>query len=175
MAEHGSIEPDTRDWAEVLEQGCPDCGFTGREEVSGASAEVSAAITRWEKVLARPTAAQRPRPGRWSDVEYAAHVRDILTLFRNRLLLMLNEEDPVLPNFDGDAVAVAEDYPSQDPGEVLTGLRDAASDYSSALAAIGGAQWNRTGHREDGRAFTVTTLTRYGLHELRHHLLDVSG
>lgn len=28
------IEPDTRDWADVLEGGCGECGFTGTEAVA---------------------------------------------------------------------------------------------------------------------------------------------
>ncbi|HET7415063.1 MAG TPA: DinB family protein [Arthrobacter sp.] len=175
MSENESIVPDTRDWAEVLEQGCVTCGFTGDEEVVNAPDEIRASVDRWAKVLARPDATRRPRPGRWSDVEYAAHVRDILTLFRRRQELLLTGENPELPNFDGDAVAVADDYGSQKPTEVLTGLRDAADDYATALSDVHGDQWERTGHRDDGRVFTITTLTRYGLHELRHHLQDVEG
>ncbi|WP_026818771.1 DinB family protein [Arthrobacter castelli] len=175
MSENESIVPDTRDWAEVLERGCVTCGFTGNEEVLGAPAEIRAGVDRWADVLARPDATRRPRPGRWSDVEYAAHVRDILALFRRRQELMLAEVNPQLPNFDGDAVALAEDYRSQEPGEVIAGMRDAADAYATALSAVHGDQWERRGHRDDGRIFTVTTLTQYGLHELRHHLHDVDG
>lgn len=175
MSQNESIVPDTRDWSEVLEQGCETCGFIGNEEVVDASDEIRSAVDRWADVLARLDAAQRPRPDRWSDVEYAAHVRDILTLFRQRQELMLTGDDPELPNFDGDAVALADDYAGQAPAEVLAGLRDAAEAYATALSNIRGDQWERTGHRDDGRAFTVTTLTRYGLHEVRHHLHDVEG
>jgi hypothetical protein len=175
MSQNESISPDTRDWAEVLEQGCAACGFTGNEEVVNASDEIRASVDRWADVLARTDATKRPRPGRWSDVEYAAHVRDVLTLFRQRQELMLTGGNPELPNFDGDAVAVAGDYASQQPAEVLTGLRDAAAAYATALSDVHGDQWERRGHRDDGRLFTVTSLTRYGLHELRHHLHDVEG
>lgn len=175
MSESESIVPDTRDWAEVLERGCTACGFTGNEDALGASTEIRAGVDRWAGVLDRPDATRRPHPGRWSDVEYAAHVRDVLSLFRNRQQLMLTEDNPQLPNFDGDAVAVADDYRSQSPAEVISGLRDAANAYASALSDVHGDQWERTGHRDDGRLFTVTTLTRYGLHELRHHLHDVEG
>ncbi|MBM6591685.1 hypothetical protein JTF07_16780 [Brevibacterium sp. RIT803] len=54
-------------------------------------------------------------------------------------------------------------------------LRAAALAYAAALAQITAEQWERTGYRSDGREFTVTSLTRYGIHELRHHLHDVGA
>ena len=66
------IEPDTRDWADVLETGCTECGFTGEEDISTVPRLVSASTERWDEVLARPDARQRLLPDRWSDLEYAA-------------------------------------------------------------------------------------------------------
>ncbi|MCF2572517.1 DinB family protein [Brevibacterium sp. UCMA 11754] len=167
------IEPDTRDWADVLETGCAVCGFTGDEDVTAVPDYVSASADAWSEVLTSPNAGVRARSDRWSDVEYAAHVRDILDLFRERTSLIVSQSTPTLPNFDGDAVAIASDYRHQNPAEVALDLRAAALAYAADLAQITDEQWERTGYRSDGREFTVTSLTRYGLHELRHHLQDV--
>ena len=129
------IEPDTKDWAEVLDTGCAECGFTGRENVIELSTRIAEAAASWSPVLARADAAERPRADRWSAVEYAAHLRDVLTEFRGRTLLMLTEEAPTLPNFDGDAVALESDYRHQTAAEVLDGLNTAAT----ACAEIGRA------------------------------------
>lgn len=110
------IEPDTRDWADVLEAGCAECGFTGDEDVSVVPDYASTSAEVLSEVLTRPNATERTQPDRWSDVEYAAE-----------------------------------------------------------LSQISGDQWDRVGYRADGREFTVTSLTRYGLHELRHHLQDVGA
>ncbi|RBP67282.1 DinB family protein [Brevibacterium sanguinis] len=169
------IAPDTKDWAEVLDEGCAECGFTGREDPTGVAATVRESVPRWARVLGRSDVRERSRPGRWSDLEYAAHMRDILTLFRDRTRLILTEEHPELPKFDGDPVAVDSDYRSQDPAVVRTDLGDAAADYADVLSRIDGEQWARTGRRADGRVFTLTGLTLYGLHEVRHHLGDVDG
>lgn len=169
------IAPDTRDWADVIETGCAECGFTGDEEVTAVPDYVSASADTWDEVLTRPNAGVRARPDRWSDVEYAAHVRDILDLFRERTQLIISQSAPTLPNFDGDAVAIASDYRHQNPAEVALGLRAAALAYAADLGQITDEQWDRTGYRSDGREFTVTSLTRYGLHELRHHLQDVGA
>ncbi|MGC2938985.1 MULTISPECIES: DinB family protein [unclassified Brevibacterium] len=169
------IEPDTRDWAEVLDIGCAQCGFTGDEDVIELRVRIAEAPASWSPVLTRADAADRPREDRWSAVEYAAHLRDVLTEFRGRTLLMLAEEAPTLPNFDGDAVALESDYRNQPAAEVLAGLEEAAAAYAGSLAALEDGQWQRTGLRADGREFTIASLTRYGWHEVHHHLGDVEG
>ena len=170
-----TIEPDTRDWAEVLDSGCEECGFTGNEDLLGARTTIAEAAAAWAPSLGAPNASERIREDRWSTVEYAAHLRDVLTEFRARTLLMLAEEAPTLPNFDGDAVAVESDYRSQNSADVLAGLEAAAAAYGATLADIGEDQWRRTGLRADGRQFTIASLTRYGLHEVQHHLHDVTS
>jgi hypothetical protein len=169
------ITPDTRDWADVLEGGCPDCGFTGTEDVTAVPATITEAAETWQKVLTRDDASTRRTPGRWSDLEYAAHMRDVLDLFRRRTELMLTETDPTLDNFDGDAVAIASYYEHQNPAEVARALCAAAEAYAGRLSQVTGDEWNRRGYRSDGREFTVASLTRYGLHEVRHHLGDVGA
>ena len=42
------ITPDTRDWAEVIDGGCAECGFTGVEDVSTAPDEILSAAQLWE-------------------------------------------------------------------------------------------------------------------------------
>src|SRR5699024_8155130 len=61
------------------------------------------------------------------------------------------------------------------PGEVARALRAAAEAYAGRLSQVTGDEWNRRGYRSDGREFTVASLTRYGLHEVRHHLGDVGA
>src|SRR5699024_1034975 len=91
---------------------------------------ITEAAETWQKVLTRDDVSTRRTPGRWSDLEYAAHMRDVLDLFRRRTELMLAETDPRLDNFDGDAVAIASDYEHQNPAEVALALRAAAESYA---------------------------------------------
>src|SRR5699024_12300694 len=120
------IIPDTRDWADVLEGGCPDCGFTGAEDVTAVPATITEAAETWQKVLSRDDASIRRTPGRWSDLEYAAHMRDVFNLFRRRTELMLAETDPRLDNCEGDAVAIGSAYDQQKPGAAAQSLRAGA-------------------------------------------------
>lgn len=57
----------------------------------------------------------RPAPGHFSLGEHACHLRDLEREgFLVRVHRMLSERSPRLEPFDGDAVAAARDYPSQD-------------------------------------------------------------
>ena len=44
----------------------------------------------------------------------------------------------------------------------------------STTAASRAPQWDRPGRRSNGSVFTVDTLARYHLHDVEHHLHDVS-
>ena len=54
-------------------------------------------------------------------------------------------------------------------------MRTAAESYAGLLSQVSGEEWERQGFRSDGHAFTVASLTLYGLHEIRHHLGDVGA
>jgi hypothetical protein len=170
------VEPDAKDWTWTLHQTCPECGFTA-EEVDGPSvAERIPALTApWQAVLARPRAAVRPSPTRWSPLEYACHVRDVCRVFTERVDWMLRRDGPEFPNWDQDAAAVTGRYHLQDPAIVARELREAADDARAAFAAVEGEQWLRTGLRSNGSAFTIETLGQYFLHDLAHHLVDVGA
>ena len=117
----------------------------------------------------------RPVPGKWSAVEYGCHVRDVFRLFDQRLELMLSQDDPLFPNWDQDATAVAERYAEQDPAVVAVAVSEAGQAIASRFAGVTGGQWLRTGRRSDGASFTVETFARYFIHDPVHHLYDVTG
>jgi hypothetical protein len=170
-----SIEPDTKDWTWVIEEPCRQCGFdpgaVAREDLS----ELIHENTRgWYDVLADADYAVRPAPHVWSRLEYACHVRDVHELFARRVRQMLEEDDPTFENWDQDETAVAEAYDLQDPGEVATALVERAAEVAAVYAAVGGEEWQRTGRRSNGSLFTVETIGVYHLHDVAHHLWDVT-
>jgi len=171
-----TIVPDTKDWTWVLRRPCPECGFDTRP-VAGPDlpAMILANAAAWREVLAAPGAGDRPRPDKWSPLEYGCHVRDSLRLYDYRLALMLAEDDPLFPNWDQDETAVAGRYGEQDPARVAPELAAAAGALADGFAAVRGDQWRRPGRRSDGAAFTVETFGRYFIHDPVHHLYDVTG
>jgi hypothetical protein len=129
----------------------------------------------WREPLAAPDSVRRPRPDKWSALEYGCHVRDVLRLYDYRLSLMLTEDDPLYPNWDQDDTALADRYDTQDPGTVGGELAAAAEQVAGRFAGLAGDQWERPGRRSDGAVFTVETFGRYFVHDPVHHLYDVTG
>jgi hypothetical protein len=174
-----AIVPDDKDWTWVLERPCSECGFDASTVRADAVAElVRANAGAWARLLVAAPVGElrrRPRDDRWSPLEYACHVRDVCALYRYRLGLMLDEDDPLFPNWDQDVTAIEEEYGVQDPAVVATQLGDEAGRLADAFGAVRGEQWQRPGRRSDGATFTVDTFSRYMVHDPIHHLYDVTG
>ena len=171
------IVPDTKDWTWVLERPCPECGFDARafpRELVGQMVRENACS--WQEVLARPgdLLTARPSDDRWSALEYACHVRDVLRLYDERLELMLTEDDPDFPNWDQDAAAVEQRYNEQEPRRVAADVISGAGRLADRFDGVAGAAWQRTGTRSDGARFTVESFARYFIHDPVHHLDDVA-
>ncbi|HEX4655448.1 MAG TPA: DinB family protein [Mycobacteriales bacterium] len=171
-----TIRPDTKDWTWVLDRPCPECGY---DASAIAAANVAVAVRGnaegWAPVLCRADVRQRPNPSTWSPLEYGCHVRDVFRLYDYRLSLMLEQDDPLYPNWDQDVTAVEERYDQQDAAVVAPELRDAAAAIADRFDTVTGEQWQRRGRRSDGASFTVDSFARYFLHDVVHHLHDVGG
>ena len=169
-----AITPDTKDWTWVLDRRCPECGFEAaafpREEV-GAMLRDNAA--RWPALLRHPSARERPSDDRWSALEYACHVRDVFRLYDERLVMMLEHDDPAYPNWDQDETAVKDRYAEQEPERVGTDLVEAGERLAARFDALEADEWDRPGTRSDGARFTVESFARYFIHDPLHHLHDV--
>ncbi|WP_280348450.1 DinB family protein [Nocardia neocaledoniensis] len=173
------IVPDTKNWTWVLERPCAECGFDAEAVDYAAIPERTLdSAGRIGAALARSEARVRPDETTWSVLEYGAHVRDVCRIFDTRLALMLagdGIEPPSFENWDQDATAVADRYGEQDPATVAEELAVAAESVATAFAAVPADRLDRQGARSDGSLFTVTSLGRYFLHDLVHHVHDVRG
>ena len=160
----------------MLRRPCPECGLDAssleREDIP---AMIRANAAAWQAPLDAPDAVRRPRPDKWSALEYGCHVRDVLKLYDYRLSLMLTEDNPLYPNWDQDETAIADRYDTQDPATVAGELAAAADAIAARFSALTDAQWERPGRRSDGAVFTVDTFARYFMHDPVHHLYDVTG
>lgn len=176
--EHDDPEHDEKDWTWVLEQRCPECGFDAPSYDTGAvGADIRRNGAAWADVLGgdADTLRHRRRPDRWSDLEYAAHVRDVFRLYHERLRMMLDSDDPLYPNWDQNETAVVEAYNEQEPTEVRRDLLAAGEQLATVFDGLDSAQWARVGRRSDGASFTVDSFARYLIHDPVHHLWDVQS
>jgi hypothetical protein len=172
-----SITPDTKDWTWVLHERCPECGFDASAVAPDRFPDaVRAAAATFARVLERgEETRRRPDPAVWSPLEYACHVRDVFRRFDARLRLMLTTDDPRFENWDQDATAEQDAYGSQYPQRVRAELLEAGEHLAQGFASVPAGSWARTGRRSDGASFTVVTLGQYLLHDLVHHVWDVTG
>ena len=160
---------------------CPECAF----DPNGVSAaDLPAAVAglgrRYQAPLSRFLPGEdesilvaRPRPGVWSALAYACHVRDVLAVFDERIGRMLVEDGPALGWWDHEAAVEADGYEKQIPAEVAAALSANAATLSATLAGVPDGGWERRGVRRDGEVFTVLGAGRFALHEGTHHLLDI--
>lgn len=168
------IEPDGKDWTWVLERPCAECGLDTRTvDPADVGRITRATAADWAAVLrGRADVRARPAPAVWSPLEYGAHVRDVNRIYAERLRLMETEDDPLFPNWDQDATAVAERYGEQDPLVVADELVAAADRLAAGFDAV--TDWSRPGRRSDGAHFTTATFARYYVHDPVHHYRDVT-
>lgn len=170
------IVPDTKDWTWVLTDLCPECGFDAAAvDVAAMGDLIRANAAAWPSLVCHERSGQRTRDDRWSALEYGCHVRDVYRIFDERLQLMLDQDAPAFANWDQDATATADEYSRQVPARVATDLLVAAASLADRFELVTGSDWQRTGFRSDGAAFTVDSFARYLLHDPVHHLHDVAS
>ena len=167
------IVPDTKDWTWVLAAALPGVRLRHR---SASPARPSPAMLR-ENAAAWPARAgrgrrrrARPAPDTWSPLEYGCHVRDVFRLYDYRLRLMLDRGRPAVPELgpgrDRRRRALRRAGSGRRCGRAGRGRRAPGR----PVRRVTGDQWERTGRRSDGAAFTVESFARYFVHDPVHHL-----
>ncbi len=177
MADVDPVIPDEKDWTWTLTRRCEDCGLAAGEVDPVTVAEQAYVVAEeWVQILqSHPAVEARPEPGVWSPLEYGCHVRDVYRIFDSRLASMLAQDSPRFANWDQDQTAVLERYAEADPEVVAGELEEAAQTFLGHVQALRPAELDRTGSRSDGAEFTVASLLQYFLHDVVHHLWDVTG
>jgi hypothetical protein len=122
-----------------------------------------------------------PAPGVFSPIQYGAHVRDILRVYGDRILLALAEDDPEVPTFH-PSEAEWERYNHLGREELADDLAEQAQRLADILDRLEDDAWSRTVTRQALLAgtdnvyrFTVAGIASYAVHEAHHHLLDADG
>ncbi len=161
----------------VAHELCVACGFDGAAYDDRALvAAVRALGPRWRTLLtaAGPELRLRPAPEVWSAIEYAAHSRDITALHAFGVQLAIDDDEPRLPEIDGDELIeqAAATYASEDPEVVATALASEADRLAALVATAEPAVWNRAIVIGDRRN-TIRAMVEHALHDSLHHLDDV--
>jgi hypothetical protein len=162
----------------VANERCPLCGHdVATIPDDDLAPSIIDAARQWtefiEMVLAQPGGDGwlRIRGTGWCGVEYAAHVRDVLSLFTRRIERAVLVSEPEFEWWDHEAAALDDHYREQDPRAVVDDIAEAARELVFVLQRLRPAQRLRVGIRR-GHRFTVDGLARFALHEALHHLED---
>jgi hypothetical protein len=169
-------------WARAQTDRCPQCGHhpAAMERDALGPALIEQAES-WRTFLSEADDASlrsNPAPGVFSPIQYAAHVRDIQRVYGDRILLMLQDDNPVFPQFNPDEDAW-NGYNGLDRAALADDLDAQARRLAGILDGLEPADWSRTMTRDGGTdgvyQFTVAGLASYAVHESHHHLLDANG
>jgi len=157
---------------------CEECGFEydessfpmAADRIRAGAVGLAAALTGSQADLRA-----RRQPDRWSPLEYACHVRDMLLVQRERLLVARRLDRPVCEPMGRDERGEFDGYAGQEPADVARQLRDAAQLFASDLERLSSADWDRTViYTYPQRAErSLRWLAIHTVHEVGHHLLDV--
>ena len=118
-----------------------------------------------------------PAPGKWSILEIVCHMRDMeREAYLERYRRILQENDPSLPDIDGDVRALEDDYRSLKLGEVVRDWTRHRRECLALLRSVKGDQWLRAGtHQTAGRLTVADFLRRQALGNDEAHLGQIEA
>lgn len=102
-----------------------------------------------------------PGPGKWSILEIVAHMRDMeREAYIARYRRILAEDNPALPDIDGDLLALTGDYRNLKLADVLREWTKLRKECLKLLKSVKGARWERVGTHELAGPLTIDGLLR---------------
>ncbi len=157
---------------------CDGCGFVYD---TTAARRAAGEITRFAEQLAAvleaggANLARRLAPATWSVLEYCCHVRDVLLVQRERLLLARRIDRPDFAPMGRDERVDHDGYAEQRPLDVARQLRDATTLFAGVLARFDSETWGRTAiyNYPAPTERSLAWIAVHTQHEVPHHLADV--
>jgi len=169
-------------WPRIASDACPQCGMypaaLPRESLGPTLLD---SVAAWQEFLGSADESflrTIPEPGVFSPLQYGAHVRDIVSVYGDRIELAIEENNPTFPQFNPSS-EVIEEYNKAAVSELADDLDAQAQRLATIMGNLQDEQWDRTLVRDGGKdgvfTFTVHGQACYALHESHHHLLDAEG
>lgn len=101
----------------------------------------------------------------WSVIEVICHLRDAEEIGLGRMQAMRDEDDPSIPGWDQNALAMERKYAEADLAPALTDFTRFRAEYVAALKALTPEQWERPGHNI---AIGDITIVAQAIHRTYH-------
>jgi hypothetical protein len=157
---------------------CPQCGFDWEGSTETLLTSLRSAHDRFANAFSEVTdeaLRRRPAPQVWSALEYAAHTRDGVAWYTERIIQTLDEHRPQLTGKDVESETEARQYHLESTQDVLSGISTACQSLADLLAELSDDEWHRTAVGSGGDERDVLILARRATHETEHHCVDAVG
>jgi uncharacterized damage-inducible protein DinB len=140
-------------------------------------AETPARLRNALKGVSKKLLLWTPGPGKWSILEIVAHMRDMeRDAYLGRYRRILAEENPALPDLDGDVIALRSDYRSMKLPEIVRDWTKLRKECLKLLKSVKGARWERMGtHETAGPLSMEDFLRRQAMGNDEAHLAQIEG
>ncbi len=116
-----------------------------------------------------------PLDSTWSALEYACHMRDVLSIQRERLVVARSREGYAPEPMRRDERVVELAYNEQDPEGVADDVAANAEAVAAYVETFDQSDWERTMiyNFPERAERQLTWVVRHTVHEGEHHLLDI--
>jgi hypothetical protein len=157
---------------------CAECGFEYRlDEFAGAGPAISAGCAQIATEMRQHPdgLGRRVQPDVWSPLEYACHLRDVLLVQRERVLMARRRDRPSFDPMGRDERVGHDGYADQNPVDVSRQLLDAAAMFANVLARLSREDWSRTViyNYPNRTERSLQWVAIHTVHEVRHHHMDI--
>ena len=122
-------------------------------------------VVQAARTLPGSVVSDRPVNGGYAMIEHVWHLADLETdAYEVRIRRILEENEPELPNFDGEAVAAQRKYRALRLRDGIKKFAEARARNLASLAAVEGPKWDRGGIQEGVGRITLRDIPRL-MHE----------
>jgi uncharacterized damage-inducible protein DinB len=105
----------------------------------------------------------------WTILEVVCHMRDYEEIFHERAQTILQEEYPLLPAHDHEAMAVEREYNKQNLAQAYADLKQARQRFTEFFKTLPDPDWERAGmHPEEGHYTMTDAVMHVSRHDLTH-------
>jgi hypothetical protein len=165
--------------AAVMDERCAECGYDyGSVRAADAPGQIRSAVDELVTVLsgADPAALARTPSGTWSVLEYAGHVRDVLVVQRERVLMARSKAGQATRPMARDERVRWGEYADCTAEQLRVELALVAAWLAHTLELLSEEDWSRTlvyNYPEPAER-SLEWLATHTVHELVHHRHDVT-
>jgi uncharacterized damage-inducible protein DinB len=115
----------------------------------------------------------RPDPERFTIREALAHMADWEPIWRERIRLIAETDDPFLPGYDEGQWAIDNDYAHSVVAEQVAKFRAGREALTAYLRGLSPEAWERTGRHEEWKQMSIANLAALVLGHDGYHTRQI--